>query len=246
MLPADARSGRCVVITGALGGIGLRAAESFSRDGWRVIGIDVKSSDESRVFSEQHVCDLADDSAIDAVVSELQASGREVECLVNCAGLTKVAPSATLAASDWDLVHDVSLRGTFLISRAMLPMLIKANGSIVNLSSISAQRLLPGRAAYSSAKAGLDALTRSLAIEWAPSGVRVNAVAPAWVDNDFLRSLAATGALDPAQLAAAIPMGRLCSESDVVEAIRFLADSNRAGFITGQVLYVDGGYLHAG
>jgi NAD(P)-dependent dehydrogenase (short-subunit alcohol dehydrogenase family) len=246
MLPGDAPNTRAVVITGALGGIGRCAAERFAADGFSVVGIDVRRADSAGPYSELLVCDLADEDAIAATVDALERSWSDVHCLVNGAGLTRVAPSTELPLSDWEAVHDTTLRGAFLMSRGLFPLLEASSGSIVNISSISARRVLPGRLAYSSAKAGLDALTRSLAVEWAPANVRVNAVAPAWVDSEFLRNLAVAGALDPEELRRKIPMGRLCTETDVVEAIRFLADPERAGFITGQILAVDGGYLHAG
>lgn len=245
-MPADA-STPVVVVTGAAGGLGAAIARSFSASGWRSVGVDIRWSVASTDGVHQQIaCDISNERAVSRCLEEIETSCGRVDCLVNAAGLTRVSPSQSLAVADWDRVLNVTLRGTFLMSQRTFPMLEASRGSIVNISSISGQRVLPGRLAYSSAKSGLDGLTRSLAAEWAAHGVRVNAVAPAWVDNEFLRKLAADGVLDPGELVEKIPLGRLCTEGDVVEAVRFLSDPLRAGFITGQVLYVDGGYLHAG
>lgn len=238
---------RIAVVTGAGGGIGRAVSRSLEDAGYRVVGVDLAWPDAAAdCFDRRFRCDVTDEQSVGSFVCELTGLVDGVDCLVNAAGITRVAATTELPVSAWQSVLDVTLKGTFLMSRGLYPLLTNRRGAIANISSISGQRVLPGRLAYSTAKSGLDAMTRSLAVEWAASGVRVNAVAPAWVDNEFLRRLEQEGALDRSHLASQIPLGRLCSETDVAEAVLFLIDHSRASFITGQILYVDGGYLHSG
>ena len=141
---------------------------------------------------------------------------------------------------------DVHLRGTFLMCReGGRAMVAAGRGSIVNLGSIAALAGIPARNAYGAAKAGILSMTRSMACEWARSGVRVNAVAPGYVRTARVDRLALEGVLDLRALESRTPMGRMAEPSEIAEAIAFLA-SERAGFITGTTLNVDGGWLALG
>jgi NAD(P)-dependent dehydrogenase (short-subunit alcohol dehydrogenase family) len=237
-----------MVVTGAAGDLGRAIATHFARNGWRVDLLDVDDvrlrgvADE--VGGRAITCDVRERDDLERAFAVVGADGK-IDCLVNAAGLTRPAPSFELSTVDWDAVIGVNLTGTFRTCQAAFPLL-RRGSAIVNVSSISGTRARPGRAAYTASKAGVDGLTASLAVEWAPSGIRVNAVAPAWIDNAFLRDLASRGIVDPAELVTKIPLGRLCTDEDVVQAVRFLADPAAAAFITGQVLYVDGGYVVAG
>ena len=237
-----------MVITGAQGGLGKAIARLAFSQGWRLALIDREPSitEDAPPEALSIVADVTDPASMRGALEHCKAELGSIDCLVSSAGLTRPGPSAALAREDWETVLTVDLSGAFFVAQAAYPYLRASAGSIVNISSISATRVMPGRAAYSAAKAGLNALTQSLAVEWGPDGIRVNAVAPAWVDNAFLRSLERKGVLDPEELVSKIPLGRLCTDDDVAQAVCFLANRNAASFITGQVLHIDGGYLSAG
>jgi NAD(P)-dependent dehydrogenase (short-subunit alcohol dehydrogenase family) len=241
---------RLLAVTGAAGDLGRSIATTFATSGWRVALLDVDTQRLGEAAQaaggRAYNADVTRPQTLSQAFGKISAELGYIDCLVNAAGLTRPAPSESLPDDDWQTVLDVNLSGAFFSCRAALPHLRPSGASVINISSISATRVLPGRAAYSASKAGLNGLTSSLAVEWASRGLRVNAVAPAWIDNTFLRSLADRGVLDPSELASKIPLGRLCTNEDVVAAVEFLADLDKSGFITGQVLHVDGGYLPAG
>jgi NAD(P)-dependent dehydrogenase (short-subunit alcohol dehydrogenase family) len=254
MTPGD---GPVALVTGGATGIGFATALALGRDGARVVvaglpgsplpeAVDALLADGTEAIAVEADVGRAAD-AERAVAAAVEAYGR-LDALVNCAGTSAVAPLATMDEADWDRVFDTNVRGVFLMSRAAIPALsASGDGAIVNVASQLALAAVPGFSAYCASKAAVLHLTRCMALELLPSGVRVNAVCPGGVDTPLLQRAfpdgrGPQGTLD--DLVAAHPIGRLGRPEEVAAAIRFLV-SAEASFVVGAGLVVDGGYTLA-
>ena len=165
------------------------------------------------------------------------------DVLVNNAGISLIAPAEETTFEEWRRVLDVNLTGPFLLSRTFGRSMLEAgSGSIVNVSSVAGIRGVSDRAAYNASKHGLIGLTRTLAAEWGGRGVRVNAVCPGWVKTEMDVADQAAGGYSDTDIIDQVPMGRFAAPDDVAEAIAFLADPVRSGFVNGVALSVDGGW----
>ncbi|MQA77184.1 MAG: SDR family oxidoreductase [Streptosporangiales bacterium] len=237
-----------LVVTGGAKGIGRGVAEAYANDGWSVVIADADAGAAAATAAElgtaHIVVDVTDRAALVAAFAEVAAGNGGIDALVTCAGITRVGPSAEQSAADWEAVIGIDLTGTFYSCQAAFPHL-GDGGAIVTVASIAAFRGMAERAAYCAAKAGVVAVTRTLATEWARHGIRVNSVAPGWVDTPFLRDAAAKGYVDLDELAKRPPMGRIATVAEIVGSVRFLL-SGDAGLVTGQTLAVDGGWVNAG
>jgi len=247
------------LITGAADGIGWATAQRLAADGWRVALIDLRAEGAQARAAELgtgHLglgCDVTDaDSVQTAVAAVVHQFGR-IDALINNAGIAdQTAPTLQQTADAFDRVLAVHLRGTFLMSQAVLAQMrgqardARGNrGAIVNLGSIASFGGIPGRNAYSAAKAGVLGMTRALASEWAREGIRVNAVAPGYVRTALVAALAEKGAIDAPGIHRRTPLGRMAEPAEIAEVIAFLA-STAASYVTGAVLPADGGWTALG
>lgn len=182
--------------------------------------------------------DVADPAGVQSLIERVESELGDVDLLVNNAGVTRDTLIARMSDEDWELVVDTNLRGSFNTCRAVVrKMLRRRSGAIVNVTSVVGLRGNPGQANYVSSKAGVVGLTKALARELGSRGVRVNAVAPGYIDTELTQAL-------PEKAREAIlantPLARLGEPEDVARAVRFLC-SDEASFVTGEVLLVDGG-----
>lgn len=239
---------RRALVTGGASGIGFACAQHIRAGGGRIALLDCdaealeKAAARMRVYGA--LCDVADAEAVaDAVSGASAALGGPVDVLINAAGVYRVAPAIELEISDWDRVLEVNLRGSFLVARAVARVLIDAGcrGSIVNLASTAALRVdaTEPAAHYNASKAGIVSLTQQLAVEWAPHGIRVNAVCPGVIDTPMLRMMDDREAGE-AYLRSGVPLQRLGTPHEVASCVAFLA-SDQASYVTGVALTVDGG-----
>jgi NAD(P)-dependent dehydrogenase (short-subunit alcohol dehydrogenase family) len=232
--------GRVALVTGAASGIGRATAARLRDEGARVAGLDVAPVDLDGVHGIR--CDLRDESQVAAAVAGAVAWGGRIDLLANVAGVASSAHTTDVTLAEWDRILAVNLTGTFLACRAALPHLIAARGAIVNVASLAGVRGWRYSAAYSAAKGGVVALTRALAVEYAPDGVRVACVCPGSVDTPLKRDLVPAPDQDPrlAGHAKALLDPPVADPAEVAAAIAYLG-SAEARFATGAVLRLDGG-----
>jgi NAD(P)-dependent dehydrogenase (short-subunit alcohol dehydrogenase family) len=230
------------VVTGAAQGIGRRIAEILAEAGHRLALVDRQPIDgfPDAVRFEGDVS-LEDDVA--ALAASVDEAYGQVDVLVNNAGIACIGPAEHTPADLWRQVLDVNLTGPFLLCQAFgRPMLARGSGSIVNIASVAGLLGVADRAAYNASKHGLIGLTRTLAVEWGGRGVRVNAVCPGWVKTPMDDDAQGEGAYGDADITDHVPLGRFATPDDVAQAVSFLADPDRSGFVNGAALSVDGGW----
>jgi len=229
--------GKTAVVIGAGSGIGEAVALGCERQGARVVRLDIKA-DETRRIDE---LDIRDSASVDRVFTELDAAHGGVDIVICTPSINVRKPILKYTDEELSRVLDVNIKGNFTVLRAAgRVMTARKKGSIVLFASVRAQVVEPGQSAYAATKAGIVQLARTAAAEFGPHGVRVNAIAPGWIETALTAPLVAD-AERKAAITARTPLGRWGHPADIAGAALFLA-SPAAAFITGTVLPVDGGY----
>lgn len=241
--------GRIALVTGAAAGIGRGIAERFAVEGAHVIlsdidGAGLQSATEAIQAgggsAQSFLCDVSRGQDVDALLRNISAEHGRIDCLVNNAGINVRGDFRHMSDADWVRIREVNLDGVVRLARDALPLFrASANASIVMLASIMGHRGLRQLAGYAATKGAVSALTRALAVEYAPFGVRVNALAPGFIDTALTTRVLRNPAIAKALLDKT-PLGRFGTAQDVAGAAVFLA-SDDAAFITGAELAVDGG-----
>ncbi|MBM3538763.1 MAG: SDR family oxidoreductase [Alphaproteobacteria bacterium] len=254
MTPAERFSlkDRYALVIGGTSGIGKAIATGFLQAGARVIVAGKNEEKLARAVGELkahgdafgYAADMRDDAAIHGLIGQVLAHHGHLDILVNCQGMTTLKPALEFTAADWDEVVATNLRSVFFACQEVgRHMVGRGKGCILNIGSLSSYRGWPRSALYGLAKTAVVSLTETLAAEWAPSGVRVNALAPGFVMTDLNRDKMA-----PERKALALartPMGRFGEVEELVGAAIYLC-SDAARFVTGETIRVDGGFLATG
>lgn len=239
-----AQTKRIALVTGASRGIGAAIAQQLAQDGLFVVGTATTEQGATQISEALVgngvglVLDVREAENIEAVVTQIEQQYGPVLILVNNAGITKDNLLLRLSEDDWDVVMNTHLKAVYRLSKRVLKGMTKARfGRIINISSVVAHFANGGQTNYSAAKAGIEAFGRSLAQEMGSRQITVNAIAPGFIATDM------TDALDDAiksKMIAQVPLNRLGQPQDIADAVSFLA-SDRAGYITGTVLHINGG-----
>lgn len=237
---------RSVIVTGGASGIGRACAELFAGSGWTVLVLDTAARPSGLPPGiEYESVDVTDEPATAAVVETFLTETGGLHALVNNAAVQFIGATLEAPAEHWHRAMDVNVRAAALLTSLCRESLSASSGSVVNVASVHAVATSPEIGVYAASKGALVALTRALAIELAPDGIRVNSILPGAVDTSMLRAgLARTGeAVDMAlaSLASRTVAGRVGRPEEIARAIRFLADGDESSYITGAALVVDGG-----
>src|SRR6478672_10457285 len=229
---------KTAVVTGGASGIGRAIAQRLEADGHHVATIDLQRSDADFAYT----ADVTDREQVDAALDNIRSQLGPVSILVNAAGLDGFSRFSEISFNNWQRVINVNLNGVFHCCQAVLPDMVDAGwGRIVNISSSSTHSGVAGMAHYVAAKSAVNGLTKSLALEYGPAGITVNAVPPGFIDTPMLRGAEARGRIRDVQATIdATPVRRMGKPEDIAAACAFLI-SDQAGYITGQILGVNGG-----
>ncbi len=243
-------SGKVAMVTGATRGLGEVAAKALAKAGAAVAVCGRSRPDLERVSAEIRdlgrqaegfPLDVLSRSSIDQAVSRILERFGQVDILVNNAGVNHRVPFLEFPEEEWDRVIDTNLKGYFLVAQAVVPqMLQRGYGKVINMSSILGTVALPMQAAYAASKGGVDQLTKVMALEWARSGVRVNAIGPTYFETELVAQLRN----DPQRvrfIEERTPMGRWGQPRELEGIVIFLA-APASDFVTGQTVYIDGGW----
>ncbi|RSL16837.1 NAD(P)-dependent dehydrogenase (short-subunit alcohol dehydrogenase family) [Edaphobacter aggregans] len=245
---------RVAIVTGAAQGIGRRTAETLAMVGYSVALMDIQSCAATLaavrgygVEAEELIGDICDEDVVARAVETVRGRWNRVDVLVNNAGISFISPAEKVEARAFRRVLEVNLVAPFVLAKEFgALMLEQGEGSIVNVASIAGLVGIGDRTAYNASKHGLVGLTRTLAAEWGGRGVRCNAVCPGWVKTAMDVADQAGGGYTDDDIIGVNPMGRFASPDDIAQAILFLADPAKSGFINGQALAVDGGWTADG
>ncbi|BBK32094.1 NAD(P)-dependent dehydrogenase (short-subunit alcohol dehydrogenase family) [Stella humosa] len=242
---------KIALVTGASSGLGRHFARTLAASGARV-AVAARRTDRLQDLAREIAAaggqalpvalDVTDPASIDAAIARVAAELGPIDILVNNSGVATAKPALETTAEDWDGVMDTNLRGAFLVAQAVARHLVAAKrpGAIVNIASVTAMRTMGQLSAYAASKAGLDHLTRVLALEWARHGIRVNAIAPGYIETEINSAFFASPAGEA--VIKRIPQRRLGQPSDLDGALMLLA-SDAGRYMTGATIIVDGGHV---
>ena len=239
----DRLQGEVAFITGAASGIGAAGARRFVDEGATVAGFDVQDPADDHPLAGFWTLDVRDEAAIESALGAAVADVGAPTILVNAAGVSGTADVVTLDEAEWDRVVDINLKGTYLVSKHVVPHLVAAGrGSVINLASIEGLEGLPAQAAYNASKGGVVLLTRNMAIDYGRVGVRVNCLCPGVIETPMTAILREPGFESIYDdFIAMHQLGRPGQPEEVAAAALFLA-SDDASFVSGHALVVDGGF----
>jgi glucose 1-dehydrogenase len=241
---------KTVLVTGAGGGIGRACIHHFVEKGWRVIGVDRSDFGDDFPKSGHFIkADISHPDSVEQIFQQAKNFHPALDALVNNAAVQVAKPIVDTTVEEWDAVMASNLRSVFLFVKLAHPLMKTAgSGAIVNVSSVHAIQTSANIAAYAASKGGLLALTRAMAIEFAPDNIRVNAILPGAVDTPMLRAGLGRGHVGGENvqdrldnLARKTVNGRVGTPEEIAHAIYFLADNEQSSFMTGQALVIDGG-----
>jgi tropinone reductase I len=239
------------IVTGASRGIGQAIVQELLRRGARVLGVARKPDMSPPMVVQASIgnchylqADITVEKDRFRIIEKTRELFGRIDGLINNAGQAFRAPASATTMGDFRALVEINLFAAFALAQAAYEELRATSGTLVNISSITGQVVLPNRLAYGTTKAALDHLTRSLAVEWGPDGIRVNGVLPWFTRTEMVKSALEDKAFER-QLIAATPLGRLAEPNDVARVAAFLALPDSA-YVTGQLIAVDGGYLAQG
>ena len=235
---------KTALVTGASGGIGQAIAKALAEQGMRVIASYNTGSAEAfklaeNIGAEALMADISDEESVNKMAAEIEKKYGGVDVLVNNAGISMQKMLCDTTSADWDRIFSVNIRGTFLVTRALMGNMVRNHyGRIVNVSSVWGQEGASCEVAYSASKAAVEGFTKALAKELSLSGICVNCVAPGVIDTKMNAFLSEE---EMSELESVIPMGRLGTPDEIAKVVAFLC-SEQAGYITGQIVGVNGGF----
>lgn len=248
---------KVVFVTGAGSGIGFSMAKAFADNGARLALFDINADALERAQQDLHsahpdialitiIGSIADEVAVEAAVAQTGQRFGRIDVLLNNAGIAMNQPTLTLSAADWRRAIDINLNGVFYCAQAAARRMVEQGGGVIlNTASMYGLAAAPERAAYCASKAAVVMLTKVLAVEWAKSNVRVNAIAPGYVQTALVDQLVRDGRMDIDALTMRTPSGRLAQPEEIAGIALFLA-SGSASFINGQAIVADGGWTAYG
>jgi glucose 1-dehydrogenase len=240
---------KTVLVTGAGGGIGRACIHYFSEKGWRVIGVDRSDFGDDFPNKGHFIkADISHPDSVEEIFQQARDFHPTLDALINNAAVQVAKPIVETTVEEWDAVMASNLRSVFLFVKLAYPLLKANGGAVVNVSSVHAIQTSANIAAYAASKGGLLALTRAMAIEFAPDNIRVNAILPGAVDTPMLRAGLSRGHVGHGNiqerldnLARKTVSGKVGKPEEIASAIYFLADNSQSSFMTGQALVIDGG-----
>ncbi len=242
--------GRVALVTGAASGIGAASALRFAAEGAAIAGVDIAKpadADWNAIQSAApatsfHEADVRDEETIRAAVAAAAERHGRIDVLLNAAGVSGIGMAHELSSDEWDRVLDINLKGTYLVSKYVVQKMLKqGSGSVINLASVEGLEGMQQQAAYNASKGGVVLLTRSMAVDYAPQGIRVNCLCPGLIETPMTNLLKAEELKAVREAFIKLhPIGRAGQPEEVAAAALFLA-SDDASFVTGHALVVDGG-----